>query len=364
MKETVEVMVLPSEVMDIAKNVSVDKRTEVQTVLNQVFSGVEKMREKLNSVVVSDANDIMSMKIANTIRLEVRRVRLNAEDVFDLKRSEVQLKMLDYKTEDSLWLKAKQIVQILTKEVEALAKYKEDTKDRYDAELREMETQRRMVEVAKYSDIHRAEYEYMSEASFQNFVIGLKTVEEAKMAAAKKAEEDRVAAIQAQAAAVESQRIENEQMKVEAIKRAKELEAITKANAIARDKAKAEADRIQAETVAKFKAESIAKAQKAHEELQQIKIKNDALVKAELQREQEALELIEAIKKEELAAQLEESLARKQPLQQRLSSWVNSFEIPYFEGDCTKDLALGLVEKDIMAKFEEFKKWSLKQIDK
>ena len=36
-------LVLPGEVAEIAKNVSVEKRNEVQTVLNHVFNGVSKM---------------------------------------------------------------------------------------------------------------------------------------------------------------------------------------------------------------------------------------------------------------------------------------------------------------------------------
>ena len=66
-------LVLPGEVAEIAKNVSVEKRNEVQTVLNHVFNGVSKMREQLDSVIVTDVNDKVNMKLANTIRLGVRK---------------------------------------------------------------------------------------------------------------------------------------------------------------------------------------------------------------------------------------------------------------------------------------------------
>jgi serine kinase of HPr protein (carbohydrate metabolism regulator) len=76
------------------------------------------MREQLDSVNVADEFDKASMKVANTIRLNVRQVRLEAEKTFDKKREEVQAQMIGFKTEDALWLKAKQTMQILTKEIE------------------------------------------------------------------------------------------------------------------------------------------------------------------------------------------------------------------------------------------------------
>ena len=117
-----KLIVLPEEVSKIAENVSAEKRNEVQSVLNHVFNGVSKMREQLDSVIVADHNDKVNMKLANTIRLGVRQVRLEAEKTFDAKRSEVQAQMLSYKTEDQLWLKAKQTMQILTKEIEENAR--------------------------------------------------------------------------------------------------------------------------------------------------------------------------------------------------------------------------------------------------
>lgn len=76
-------IILPKEVEQIAKSVSLEKRNEVQSVLNHVFNGVSKMRKQLDSVTVADSNDKVNMKLANTIRLGVRQVRLEAEKKFD-----------------------------------------------------------------------------------------------------------------------------------------------------------------------------------------------------------------------------------------------------------------------------------------
>lgn len=51
MTNELEVASLPQELSQIAQNVSVEKRQEVQTVLNNVFDGVSKMRNQLNRAV-------------------------------------------------------------------------------------------------------------------------------------------------------------------------------------------------------------------------------------------------------------------------------------------------------------------------
>lgn len=188
------VLVLPQEVAKIAENVSVEKRNEVQSVLNHVFNGVAKMRKQLDSVVVSDSNDKVNMKLANTIRLGVRQVRLEAEKTFDAKRAEVQQQMLNYKTEDLLWLKAKQTMQILTKEIEENARWKEETKERFEAEQKELRVQQRMVKVSKVApEMARSEFENMSDETFEMFFAGLEKAYNDKIEAEKKAEENRIA---------------------------------------------------------------------------------------------------------------------------------------------------------------------------
>lgn len=187
-------LLLPQEVAQIAEGVSVEKRTEVEAVLAHVFNGVQKMRDQLDGVVVADENDKVSMKLANTIRLAVRQTRLNAEKQFDAKRAEVQQQMLSYKTEDKLWLRAKQIMQDLTKEIEETAKWKEETAKRFEAEQCELKTQNRMLQVSKFApEITRPEFEYMSDETFSSFVLSLEKTYNDRIEAERKAEEKRIA---------------------------------------------------------------------------------------------------------------------------------------------------------------------------
>lgn len=269
--------VLPAEVAQIAQNVSVEKRNEVQSVLNHVFNGVSKMREQLETVVVQDENDKTNMKLANTIRLGVRQVRLDAEKTFDAKRAEVQAQMLSYKTEDQLWLKAKQTMQILTKEIEENARWKEETRQRFEAEQKELKVQHRMVQVAKFApELQRAEFENMSDESFSLFVAGIEKQYNDKIEAEKKAEAERIEKEKAEIAERERIRKENERLKAEAEAKEKQLIA---------ERAKAEAERKAIEEAAKKEREENERKLKAEQETARIAAEKAAAEKAKLEAE-------------------------------------------------------------------------------
>lgn len=222
-------LTLPAEVEQLAQNVTAEKRSEVQTVLNHVFNGVSKMREQLDSVVVVDPNDKTNMKLANTIRLGVRAVRLDAEKTFDAKRSEVQAQMISYKTEDALWLKAKQTMQILTKEIEENARWKEETKERFDAEQKILRTEQRRLKCIQFIDssttITTDDFAEMSDEMFVVFLSGIEKAFNDKIEAEKKAEAERIAKEQAENEERERIRVENELLKAEAEEKGKQLAA-------------------------------------------------------------------------------------------------------------------------------------------
>jgi len=314
-------LVLPAEIQQIAVNVSIEKRNEVQTVLNQVFNGVSIMREQLGGVIVVDVTDNLSMKLAKTIRLEVRQVRLDAEKVFDAKRNEVQAQMLSYKTEDSLWLKAKQTMQILTKEIEENARWKEETKERFDTEQKELNVQQRILQVSKISpEIERSEFEHMSDSVFEIFFTGIEKAYNDKIEAEKQAEIERLAKIEAEKIENEKIRLENERLKKEAeekevelkkernrIEKEKEIERKKQADILAAQKlendriAKIEADKnakIQAELKAKADADAEIAAQKlAAERTEAKRLAAELKAKAEKEAKAEKVRL-ENIQKE------------------------------------------------------------------
>lgn len=336
-------VMLPAEVAEIAKNVSVEKRNEVQNVLNRVFNGVSKMREQLDNVVVQDETDKTNMKLANAIRLGVRQVRLDAEKIFDAKRAEVQAQMLSFKTEDQLWLRAKQTMQLLTKEIEENARWKEETRQRFEAEQKELKVQQRMVKVSKVApEMPRSEFENMSDETFEMFFTGIEKAYNDKIEAEKKAEIERIAREKAEAEERERIRVENERLKAEALAKEKQ---------IAEERAKADAERKAAE----------AKARKEREEIERKAAEERAKQQAVLAAEKAAREALEAkIKAEndakakaEALADAERKKAAKAPKIEKVKAWLNTMTITAPAGlETDSDV------KEIIEKFNGFKKWA------
>lgn len=333
-------IILPQEVEQIAKSVSAEKRNEVQSVLNHVFNGVAKMRDQLDAIVVQDENDKVNMKLANTIRLGVRQVRLEAEKTFDAKRSEVQAQMLHFKTEDQLWLKSKQTMQILTKEIEENARWKEETRERFEAEQKELKIQQRIVQVSKFTDVvMRSEFENMSDQGFTTYLSGIEKQYNDKIEAEKKAEAERIAKEKADEEERERMRIENEKLKAEREAREKELEKerarVAKEKAIADAKLKEEREvreRLESEIKAKQEAEA--------------KAKKDVELKA-------AAEL--------KAKQDEEKKLAKAGDKEKLRKWLTGFSKSTIEIQ-TKGEA-GDVKEEIEKKFDSFIVWANSQIN-
>lgn len=341
----VQVIELPIEVAELASKVSLIKRSEVEAVLQQIFTGTDDWERQVDAIEVKGIDDKMSIGLADAARRNSKQARLNAEKIFDSKREEVQRLKSEYDTEDKMWLKAKQVMQIKFKAIEEKAEWKANFVKRFEAEQKELRTQKRIIQVSVYATINRFEFEAMSDESFESFLNGLKATHEAKLEAERKAEEDRIAKEKADTEAREAQRLENERLKLEAEKREKEIKAERMANELKleqeRAKAKAEADRIQAENAAKLKAEQEAKAKLEAE----LKAKKDAEIKAENER-----------KAAELKARLEAEKREKAPIKTQLTAWVESFSIPEINAkNEKKDL--------IMKKFESFKEWAKQEIN-
>lgn len=341
----VQIITLPTEVNELANKVSANKQQEVQTVLQQIFTGTDDWEKQVDAIEVKDINDKMSIELAEVARKNAKQARLSSEKIFDAKREEVQNLKSEFDLEDKLWLKAKQVMQIKFKSIEEKAEWKANFVKRFEAEQKELRTQKRINDVSKFAEINRIEFENMSDDSFESFANGLKATYEAKIEAERKAEEDRIAKEKADQEAREQQRVENERLKAEAEKREKEIEAERKVNeqklADERAKAKAEAEKIEAENKAKLKAEQEAKA-KLEAELQ---AKKDAEIKAEKERKEAELKAKEEVEKN-----------AKAPIKKQLSIWVDSFAIAEINVENDKKAL-------IKEKFEAFKKWAKNEIE-
>lgn len=185
------VVVLPAEVQTLAIAVPEEKRKEVEGVLTQIFQGTSDWKAQVEALQIKGIDDTMNIALADTYRLNAKKARLAAEKVFDSKREEVQALMAGFKTEDALWLKSKQVMQILFKEIEDLAEYKSKFAQRYEMEQRELRTKSRKLKVQELNpEVSQAEYENMSEVTFDMFLGGLRNDKEVRDAAAKKEAEE------------------------------------------------------------------------------------------------------------------------------------------------------------------------------
>lgn len=185
----------------------------------------------------------------------------------------------------------------------------------------------------------------MDEDVWNAYLSTKKTNYEDRIAAEKKAEEERQAQIKAEQERIEAQRIENERLKAEAEAREKEIEAERKKQAKIQAekeaKEKAERERIQKENQLKLDAE-----RKEREKIEaELKAKKDAEEKAEKERLER-----------ELKAKEEAEKLAKAPVKKQLNAWIDSLIIQ--EPPVNNELT-----EDIINKFEAFKTWSKTQIN-
>ena len=232
----------------------------------------------------------------------------------------------------------------------------------------------RLLEVGKYTEHPANALGEMEAQVYEAYLQGLKVSHNAKIEAEAKAEAERLAAIEAER--LEQIRIkeENARLQAEAERNEKEFAAERakveaerkeleekarkeREQAEATLKAEQEKARIEAEAEHKKQADILAKQQAEAKRIQAEKDAENARLQAELDAKQ--LAEAEAIAKrnaEILAEEKAKALAAKAPRKEKLTKWVESFEIPTFENDEKAN--------DILAKFESFKSWAKSEIEK
>jgi hypothetical protein len=351
---------LPQEVEILSKSVSEIKRNEVKNVLVHVFEGAAKMRTQLDMIEVKDINDKVSMQMADAIRKGVKELRLESEKIFDAKRAEVQSQMIEFKTEDSLWLKAKQTMQILTKETEELAKQKSEFAKRYEAEQLELKIQQRMIRILQFDDnMSRSEFEFMSDASFETFITGIEKAFNDRLETVRLAEETRLAEIEAKR--IEDERIRKELAiaQAEAARKEKELEIERKKQAEILATQKVEADKKQkAIEDAARKERELAQAEAAKKQAELKKLQDELAEKEASERRSKLMEEAR-IKAEQKAKEDAEKKAKAAPDKDKMKLAINSLSLSFdIKNDESKSIAI-----EITTKFESFKKWAKQQIE-
>jgi hypothetical protein len=225
---------------------------------------------------VKDATCVSEIRKARECRLAIRKVRIEGEKV----RKAQKANALSYgKAVDGFY----NILEADLSPVEKALQDAEDTAERAEVARKDAIEAGRKASMAPYvQDVSLYAVRDMAEPAFQALLIGVKTAKDQAEAAAKKAEEDRIAAEKARAADEARIKAENEKLRQEAIAQ----EAAAKAEREAAEKKlaeeRAEAARVAAEL--KAKAEAEARAAKAKADMER------AAVEAKAKAEREALE--------------------------------------------------------------------------
>jgi len=231
---------------------------------------------------------------------------------------------------------------LINEEMESKLMEAEKYFENLEKEAKRILNEKRIEIIRPYvEDVSGLDFSDFSDENFDDFVLGKKTRYNERVEAEKqeaiRIENERLAEIERQRLT----EIENKKIRVENARLQKEAEL---KEAELQKERKLQADKeakLLAENNAKLKAEQDAKA-KIEAELQ---ARKDAEIKAENER----LAKIELDKKVAI-------LAAKAPIKKQLSVWVESFELPIVAVD-------NETSKEIKAKFEAFKLWSINQIN-
>jgi hypothetical protein len=128
------------------------KRNEIGAVSNNIMASISVWKTKLSEVTISDPTDSESMKLAEKIRLDVKKERCSQEKVIDDLRDDVKIRMIEQKTEDEVLLAIKKAVVAQYKEIEAMAEHMANTAKRHEAEQKQKTGELRLEKVKRYNE--------------------------------------------------------------------------------------------------------------------------------------------------------------------------------------------------------------------
>lgn len=128
------------------------KRNEIGAVSNNIMASISVWKTKLSEVTISDPTDSESMKVAEKIRLDVKKERCSQEKVIDDLRDDVKMRMIEQKTEDEVLLAIKKAVVAQYKEIEAMAEHMANTAKRHEAEQKQKTGELRLEKVKRYNE--------------------------------------------------------------------------------------------------------------------------------------------------------------------------------------------------------------------
>ncbi len=386
---------LPDEVQSLAVALPDKKQEEVSKTLQNIFRGTAEWKKQVEGITVQGIQDTMSMSMAKEARLHVKNKRLEFSKILDAKRKEVQMAKLAFDTEDKMWLKVKQIMEIQLKELEQIAQHKEEYIKRAEAEQKRLRDEARLAECRQYNpQIELYEVEPLSDDIYKHFLASLKSAHEKQIELEKQAEQERLerekkdrlqkerlteckgltmffdvtetdlGGMTRQEYGKFRKSLEDKKEEYDAKQEAMRLENLRLQKEREEAEAKAKKEREEAEKKAEIerkRQEAILAAERKQraedaEKTRQIQLELEAKKKAELEAEKERLK-----KEEDLRKQKE--LEAKAPIKEKLERWIDNSELKAPE-NVGRSENVNEVVHDIIMKYNGFKKWAKNEIKK
>jgi colicin import membrane protein len=215
----------------------------------------------------------------------------------------------------------------------------------------------------------------MTQDVFNNFLLGTKTAHDQRIEAERLAEEQRLAAIEAERIRLEEQAKENERLKLEAEAKEKELAVEREAARLAQEAAEIERKRIQDEADAKLAEQAKEAARLAKIEADKlaaikesnriVREKSAAALAAEQAAAKKLADELQARKDAEAKAEAEritaEKKAAKAPDNDKLKAFVVAIQLPAIPELSTAEANTVLAE--LRSKFTAYINWANKQVE-
>ncbi len=351
---------LPEPISKAITESGITDLTKAESIAQNYAPIMGAVTEQMQIVKTLKKGDAKDVEKAKRVRIELGKIASAAERQ---KANDKSILLLETRFIDALYNTVNGAARLTQSE----AKEIEEHFERLEAERKAKMQNDREIEVQPFlmeNEMH-PDYSAMSEDAWTAYMTGKKAIHQMKLDAEAKAESERVAKEKAEAEAREAQRIENERLRAEAIAREKELaeerekqakiqqEAEAKQAAIQkaadeklaeeRKKAKAEADRIQAEQDAKLKAEREQR-EKAEKELAD---KQESERKARAEKDKADADRVAAEKK-----------AAKAPDKKKIIAAIDALSLAELQ---LKDPDAQAAYAVIFNKFENFKIWAKEQ---
>jgi len=320
--------------------------SNIEAGFKSAFEQAEKWRNQALAIKVTSLDQKAEMKMARTMRLELRDIRVNGEKTHKAMKADYLLAGKAIDGVKNLLLAA---IVPLERHLEEQEQYGERLAE---AERLRIKTEREAALAPFLGEGQPVPMlEVMSGEQWDGYLADAKLLHTAKIELARKAEAERIAKEQAEAAERERLRIDNERLRAEAIA----AEAKAKAERQAEEKAQREAAEVARKEREAIEAKAKAERQAAEKEIARIKAEQDAAKAREAQRvAQEAAQA-----KVEAAAAKKAAAAPDKAKIRIIAQDVRNLTVP------TVSTAQGaLVLAEVTAKIEAFAKWIETQSEK